>query len=158
MNRLLAASVIASVLAASPARAAQPWDTVDAFHAALQRGDTRAVAALLAPEALIFEAGHVERSAAEYAGGHLAGDAAHAAKTVTRFGARRCMIGSDQAVIATETVSTALDKSDPRIGTETMVLVKAGADWRIGHIHWSSRKLAPGKALPTGTPSAPPCA
>lgn len=151
---------LASLLAffAAPALASESAAKVDAFHAALQRGDTRAASALLAPDALIFEAGHVERSAAEYGGGHLAGDAAHAAKTMTRYGARRCMIGADQAVIATETVSSARDGSDLRFGTETMVLVKSGSEWRIGHIHWSSRKLAPGKPAPAATQSAPPCA
>lgn len=138
---------------AAPLLASEPAHVVDGFHAALQRGDTKAVAALLAPDALIFEAGHVERSAAEYAGGHLAGDAAQAAKTRTTLGARRCMLGTDQAVIATETLSTALDGSDPRAGTETMVLKKFGADWRIGHIHWSSRKLA-SKQAPSAAASA----
>lgn len=157
MPHLLARSAILLALAAAPAAASEPAGTVDAFHAALQQGDTKAAAALLMPDALIFEAGHVEGSAAEYAGGHLAGDAAHAAKTRTRYGARRCLLGTDQAVIATETVSNATDATDSRVGTETMVLVKAGLGWRIGHIHWSSRKLAPGKAPPAGTDNAPAC-
>ncbi len=150
-------TVAAAILIAAPVAAAQPADTVDAFHAALQSGKAEAALKLLAPEALIFEAGHVERSAAEYAGGHLAGDAAYAAKTITRYSARRCLLGADQAVVATETVSTARDGSDPRIGTETMVLSKAGADWRIAHIHWSSRKVAAGKPVPSASSVAPGC-
>jgi hypothetical protein len=123
----------------------------------LQSGSTQAALKMLAPNALIFEAGHIERSAAEYAGGHLAGDAAHAAKTLTRYAARHCILGADHAVIATETVSTARDGSDARIGTETMVLIKDRSDWRIAHIHWSSRKLAAGKPIPPGTSRAPSC-
>lgn len=42
--------------------------TVDAFHAALRRGDTAAVAALLADNALIFESGEAERSKRESKG------------------------------------------------------------------------------------------
>ena len=145
-------------LASSPVAATDPANVVDMFHSALQRGDTGAASALLMPDALIFEAGHVERSATEYAGGHLAGDAAHAAKTRTGFGARRCVLAADQAVIATETITTALDKTDPRIGTETMVLTKVGDAWRIGHIHWSSRKLATGKPVPASQASPPACA
>jgi ketosteroid isomerase-like protein len=145
-------------LVATPVFASEPAAVVDSFHAALQSGDTRAIPSLLTPDALVFEGGHVERSAAEYMAGHLAGDAAHAARTVTRYGARRCMIVAEQAVIATETISSARDGSDPRVGTETMVLTRSGAGWRIGHIHWSSRKIAAGKQVPTGTANPPACA
>jgi ketosteroid isomerase-like protein len=142
---------------AVPVQAAGPAEIVDSFHAALQRGDKQAAAALLSADALIFEAGHVERSAAEYAGGHLAGDAAHAAKTRTTYGARRCILGSDLAVIASETVSTALEGGDPRAGTETMVLTRSGSSWRIGHIHWSSRKLPLDKSQPSSKAAPAPC-
>ena len=135
--------------AASVASAQQgPAATVDSFHAALKRGDSKAVTALLTPDALIFEAGHIERSAAEYAGGHLAGDAAHAAKTVTTPVARQCLIAPAQAVIMSESLTTSDGRTDPRIGTETMVLTKQPAGWQIAHIHWSSRKLPAGAPLP----------
>src|SRR5215213_9615092 len=49
--------------------------TVDAFHAALRGGDTRAAAAVLAEDALIFEAGGAEHSKAEYTEHHLPADA-----------------------------------------------------------------------------------
>src|SRR5687767_1734260 len=58
----------------APARGAAA--TVDAFHAALGRGDTRSAVALLADDALIFEGGGVERTKQEYASHHLAADAA----------------------------------------------------------------------------------
>lgn len=146
------------VLSASAAAAQQgPAATVDAFHAALKRGDSKAVTTLLARDALIFEAGHIERSAAEYAGGHLAGDAAHAAKTVTVTLARQCLITSAQAVIMSESLTTVDGRADPRIGTETMVLTKQPAGWQIAHIHWSSRKLPAGAALPTRRQMAGDC-
>ena len=47
---------------------------VDAFHAALRRGDTSAAGSLLARDALIFESGVAEQSKAEYASHHLAAD------------------------------------------------------------------------------------
>lgn len=126
-----------------------PAATVDAFHSALKRGDSKGVTALLVPDALIFEAGHIERSAAEYAGGHLAGDAAHAAKTVTSLVARHCVGSPTQAVIMSETLTTTDGRSDPRLGTETMVLSNKSGAWQIAHIHWSSRKLPAGSALPS---------
>src|SRR5215208_4886001 len=57
--------------AASPNAAA----VVDAFHSALTSGDAKAAAALLADDALVFEAGGAERSKAEYAAQHLPADA-----------------------------------------------------------------------------------
>lgn len=154
----LAGVPLAFVFPAAAALAATPVDTVDGFHAALGRGDTAAVAALLAPDALIFEAGHVERSAAEYSAGHLAGDAAHAAKTATRYVNRRCMLGTDTAVIATETVSTPTGGGDARIGTETMVLRQGADGWRIAHIHWSSRKPTAAHTPAASQASPLPCA
>ena len=64
----------------APARSAAA--TVDAFHAALHHGDTRAAAALLADDALIFEEGGVERSKAEYVSHHLPADVALDRKSV----------------------------------------------------------------------------
>ncbi len=43
-------------------KAAGAGQVVDAFHAALRAGDTAKAAALLADDALIFEAGYAERS------------------------------------------------------------------------------------------------
>ena len=157
MSQALRHMALTLALISAPVSAAEPAEVVDAFHAALTGGDAKAASALLAPDALIFEAGHVERSTAEYVGGHLAGDIAHAAKTRTAYSARRCLLSPDQAVIATETVSTATDGTDPRIGTETMVLKKLGAGWRIGHIHWSSRKLGPKQTAPKSTPTPARC-
>jgi ketosteroid isomerase-like protein len=157
MSRILAAAAAFALWSVPSSAATDPVATVDGFHAALGRGDTAAAVSLLATEALIFEAGHVERSAREYAGGHLAGDAAHAAKTVTRYMARRCTIKAEMALVATETVSTASAGGDARIGTETMILQRTGADWHITHVHWSSRKLAPGKAVPASQPEPPAC-
>ena len=59
--------------------ATAPVAIVDAFHAALTSGDTRAALDLLAEDVLIFESGGVERGRAEYASHHLAADAAFSA-------------------------------------------------------------------------------
>lgn len=67
-----------TVAAKQASRSAPPREAaavVDAFHAALRRGDTRAAAALLSDDALIFETGGAERSKAEYAAHHLPADA-----------------------------------------------------------------------------------
>ena len=114
--------------------------TVDAFHAALRRGDTRSAAALLADDALIYEEGGAERSKAEYAAHHLPADAAftQAVSTVTTM--RAGYSDGTLAWIASEgrTTGTYNGKALDRVTTETMVLRRVGKAWKIVHIHWSS--------------------
>ncbi len=113
---------------------------VDAFHAALDRGDTRAAASLLADDALIFESGGAERSKAEYAGHHLTADAEFS-RAVSSVVTRRAgsSIGGI-AWIASEgrTTGTYKGKALDLITTETMILRRIGSVWKITHIHWSS--------------------
>jgi len=124
--------------------AAQPAaQTVDAFHAALKRADTAAALALLADDALIFEEGGAERSKAEYAASHLAADAAFST-AVQSVQSRRSGRASGRLVwIATESRTTGRyrNRDINSVGTETMVLRRDGANWRIVHIHWSSRTI-----------------
>jgi ketosteroid isomerase-like protein len=113
---------------------------VDAFHAALKRGDAKAASALLADDALIFEEGGAERSKAEYAETHLPADIEFVQavpSTVIRRSGRS--LGS-LAWIATESrmTGTYRGKAIDRRTTETMVLREVGKAWRIVHIHWSS--------------------
>jgi len=114
--------------------------TVDAFHAVLRRGDTKAAAALLAEDALIFEEGGAERTKAEYAASHLPADAAFSrevSSTVTRRSGRA---DGAFAWIASEGRMTGNYKGRAidRVTTETVVLRRVGRAWKIVHIHWSS--------------------
>jgi len=164
MNRFSAGVAIALLLAATPPLAgahesakgagtsgvlsatAQPAaGTVDAFHAALKRGDTAVALALLAEDALIFEEGGAERSKAEYAASHLAFDAAFSAAVQSVQSRRIGQVSGAMAWIATETRTTGRyrDRDINSLGTETMVLRRDGTTWRIVHIHWSSRNAAP---------------
>ena len=114
--------------------------TVDAFHAALGRGDTEAALALLDDDALIFEQGGAERSKAEYAAHHLTADAAFS-QAVPSLRTRRAGHASESlAWIATEgrTTGTFNGRAVDRVTTETIVLRHVDGDWRIVHIHWSS--------------------
>jgi ketosteroid isomerase-like protein len=130
----LSSAIAAFALALSPAA------TVDAFHAALAKGDTRAAAALLADNVLVFESGSAERSKAEYAAHHLAADAAFS-KGVRSVILRRANDSSaDSAWIATEgrTTGTYKGRAINQLTSETMVLRQTKDGWRIVHIHWSS--------------------
>jgi ketosteroid isomerase-like protein len=119
-----------------------PAAVVDAFHAALARGDTASASALLADDALIFESGGAERSKAEYAAHHLGADAKFAQAVPRSITSRSGVAVGDMAWIATEgrTTGTYGDRAIDSVSTETMVLRKGGDGWKIAHIHWSSAK------------------
>ena len=116
--------------------------TVDQFHAALDRGDTRAASALLAENALIFESGGVERTKAEYAAHHLPADAEFS-RSVSSIVTRRTgsSIGA-LAWVASEGRTSGTYKGKPLDlkTTETMLLRRTSDGWKIVHIHWSSAK------------------
>ena len=116
--------------------------TVDAFHAALRRGDTRSASNMLAGDVLIFEGGGVERSKAEYASHHLGADAAFTQAVPSVMTRRSGNAVGAMAWIASEgrTTGTYNGKLVDRVTAETMVLRRIGREWKIVHIHWSSAK------------------
>ncbi|HEX8240021.1 MAG TPA: nuclear transport factor 2 family protein [Allosphingosinicella sp.] len=121
-----------------PVRA--PAAVVDAFHAALRKGDAEAALALVADDALVFEDGRVERTKAEYALHHAKADAAFSKAVSTKRLKRTGQATADVALIATETRTKGRFRNQDvdRIMVETMVLRRGPAGWRIVHIHWSS--------------------
>ena len=130
---------------------------VDAFHAALGRGDTAAAAALLAEDALIFESGGVERSKAEYESHHLAADAAFSGAVPAVVLRRAGNAANGLAWVATEARMTGKykDRAVDRLSTETMILRDTGRGSKIVHIHWSSQAAKPKAAVtqPSAGPS-----
>lgn len=132
-----AASPVTAPLSRTASAAAM---VVDAFHSALQRGDTEAAAACLATDALIYESGSAERSMAEYAAHHLAADAGFAKVTTRLVTNRAAHTVGDFAWIATESITsgTYKDHAINSKSTETMVLFRQNGSWKIEHVHWSS--------------------
>jgi len=114
--------------------------TVDAFHAALHRGDAQAALALVADDAIVFEDGRVERTKAEYALHHAGADAAFSKAVSTKRLSRTGHASADVALIASESRTRGRFRGQDvdRIMVETMVLRRGSAGWRIVHIHWSS--------------------
>ena len=114
--------------------------TIDAFHAALKRRDTRAAAELVADDALIFEQGGVERSKAEYAAHHLSADARFSSAVSSVVTRRAGHSSGALAWVASEGRITGSfeGRAIDLVTTESMVLRRSGSDWRIVHIHWSS--------------------
>ena len=123
-----------------PESAREAAAAVDAFHAALRIGNTKAAAALLADDALIFESGGVEHSKAEYSAHHLPADADFSRSTTSVISRRSAGSHGSAAWVATEgrTTGKYKGKAVDLLTTETMVLRRAGGAWTIVHIHWSS--------------------
>ena len=127
-------------LGALPLGARQAARAVDAFHAALARGDSVAAAALLDTSAVIYEQGQAELSKAEYVASHLPADIAFLAIARETVGTRTGGANAGLAWIATQGhVEGHLgDRFVVRDTTESMILRKTSLGWRIVHVHWSS--------------------
>lgn len=138
-NAIISFALIAS---SSPAFANEPKETLAAFQVALASGDREKAAELLAPDITIYESGYVERSRAEYAEHHMAGDMA-LAKTATHKVLRQSERRDGNLSVIweeTETNATVKGKVVRYLGTSTALLQKTGDIWTIVHVHWSSRK------------------
>jgi ketosteroid isomerase-like protein len=118
-------------------------DVVNAFHAALKRGDTKAALELMAEDVVIFESGGVERNRAEYETHHLKSDAAFSAATTrTPISQTIASDGNFSSVMSVEFVKgTFRDRPVNTRSVETMVLRKTEGRWRIIHIPWSSASI-----------------
>lgn len=118
----------------------EPVAAVDAFFAALHRGDRAEAERWLDPEVRIFEAGEAEGSRDDYASHHMGEDMAFL-KTARQTVIRRTgdAVG-DLAWVASEQRFAKPDEPGPgsTASTETMVLKRTPDGWRIVHIHWSS--------------------
>jgi ketosteroid isomerase-like protein len=140
---VLAASAAVSG-AATNSRSMNPAETAQAFHGALAAGDAAIVKALLDPEVLIFEAGNIERSLDEYEAHHLPADLKFMSSVTYTQERQIGHTEGDLAWISTEGRMKAKGVGPERIGTETLILRKRADEWRIVHIHWSSREVSKG--------------
>jgi uncharacterized protein (TIGR02246 family) len=115
---------------------------VDAFHNAVAVKDLAAAAALLAEDVKVYEHGGVERSKAQYVAEHLPADAEAVQGTTDTIVSRFSATDGPLAYVITDgrTTSTRDGKTTERKTTETMILRRDPAGWRIVHIHWSSGK------------------
>lgn len=124
----------------APGDSAAVVAVVDRFHAALAEGDTAAVQGLLTADALVLESGGLE-DREEYFSHHLPADMEFAAAVERERRPVRVEIRGDVAwAMATSTATGSFrERAVDSDGAELMVLTRAGGDWRIAAIHWSSR-------------------
>ena len=142
--------VVALMLAVGAPLSAQNADeravdeTVRAFHAALAAGDSAAALRLLAPDAVILEAGGLE-TRAQYREHHLPGDLAYAKAVPSERARATIVVSGDVAwVVGTSrTTGTYRDRPVNSMGAELVVLSRGPSGWMIRAVHWSSRAVRP---------------
>lgn len=136
----------ASTAAAPPSAVAQATDSaavvdaIEAYHRALQEGDTAAVRRLLADDVHVAESGGLE-TREEYLSHHLPGDMAFASAVQRERGPLHVTVQGDVAwaISTSRTTGTFRDRAIDAQGAELMVLSRDDGGWRIRAIHWSSR-------------------
>ncbi len=142
---LLSGSLAAQQPAAirGPNSAADSTDVVravEAYHAALQRGDSAAALSLLASDVVVLESGGVE-TRDEYRSHHLPADMQFAQALPGTRGPVGVKVRGDVAwawstsVVQGEFRGRQINSS----GAELMVLTRSAGGWKIAAIHWSSR-------------------
>jgi hypothetical protein len=96
--------------------------------------------ALLAPDAVVLEAGGTE-TRPEYAAQHLAADSEFAGAVASRRTPLVATVEGDVAWVAqaSESRGSFRGRDTDSTGAELMVLARSEAGWRIRAIHWSSR-------------------
>ena len=134
----------------SRATAQQAADSADVaivvtrFHQALTRGDSAGALKLLAPDAVILEAGEIE-SREDYRSHHLKADIAFAGAVPSVASPIRVVVVKDiaWATSTSRVVGTFQNRPVDSQGAELVVLSRAPDGWRIRAIHWSSRTRRP---------------
>jgi len=130
--------VLALILCLAPATTSAQDSTavvgaVDEFHAALMAKDTVDAMALLAPEAVVLEGGHLE-TRSEYAGGHLSADMEFLSGMKRQIVTRTIRIEGDLAWVSTTShmAGEYYGKSIETNGAELMVLSRHNDGWMYG--------------------------
>lgn len=111
------------------------------YHDALAGGDSAAALALLADDVVILEGGVVE-TREEYRRQHLPADIRGARAARAERSPIRVRVSGDVAWASStsSTQRTTNGTTTRSAGAELMVLVRAGQEWKIAAIHWSSSR------------------
>ena len=89
----------------------------------------------------IFESGSVESSLAEYASHHMESDMAFMGAMQSELISREVIEGNDlAAVLSRYRLQGNYGQRDiDLLTTETLVLKRLDGQWKVAHVHWSSR-------------------
>jgi ketosteroid isomerase-like protein len=124
--------------------AAEAVAALERFSTALSAGNLEAAGAELDASVLILESGGAERTRDEYLGGHAKSDAAFLKAAHLTLKRRTAAATGELAWVGSESEIHATKDGKPLAvaSTETAILKKTAAGWKIVHLHWSSRRLA----------------
>lgn len=108
---------------------------------ALGSGDKTAVMKLLADDVLIYESGGAETSLEEYASHHLNADIKFLSGIEKELISQESFVQDNLAIITSISKMTGTYRDEPVDikSAETLVMERSGENWKIVHIHWSSR-------------------
>lgn len=112
---------------------------VQQFHQALKSKDDKAVLSLLSEDVLIYESGQAERSATEYAGGHMHADMNYLDTISSELIEHQVNVNGDIAISTSRSKNTkeVAGRQTEKNTSETIVVTKINGKWLITHIHWS---------------------
>ena len=149
---LLAVGSMTAVITGSAMSAEKPEASIaDSSHTAskvaedlnqaIRSGDVERLRSLLAEDVLIFESGNVESSLAEYESHHMQSEIAFMSGMNIVLISRQVIDSGDMATVVSQSriQGTYKENEIDLTNTETLVLKKLAGQWKIMHIHWSSR-------------------
>ena len=112
---------------------------VKQFHQALKTVDALTVQSVLSEDVLIYEAGHAERSAAEYTSGHMLADMKYLNGITSELLEHQVMVKGDVAISTARSKNSReqTDEDSVTTASETIILMNIKGQWLITHIHWS---------------------
>ncbi|MGQ0586083.1 MAG: YybH family protein [Gammaproteobacteria bacterium] len=148
--RMAVASLVTALIFAVPVSAKDTdghLQAADELGRAMTAADTAKIKALLAPDVLIYEFGGQETSFDEYAATHMRADIEFMAKVAGTVVDRKHDAAGDLAWVATRRrmIGSYQEKPIDVFSTETLVLRRGPAGWKIVHIQWSSQPATPPK-------------
>jgi hypothetical protein len=126
-----------------PPAAVEPVRVVGDFMTALSKGNLRAAREFLEPGVVVITDGVIRGDRDAYMAQQASADAAFLRRAQRQLLRRDARAGPGMAWVVSEKLFK-LPGGDPKSATamsETIVLVKTPAGWKIAHIHWSSRPL-----------------
>jgi|RhiMetdeSRZDD1v2_1073273.scaffolds.fasta_scaffold282953_4 ketosteroid isomerase-like protein len=114
---------------------------VEAFYAAIKKGDPAAAMSVIAHDAVFLESGKLE-TRAEYEANHLPADIEFESQVTGKRGPMRVTFEGNTAWVIALTDYDGTFQGSPVsfVSAQLVVLARDADNWRIRTIHWSSRR------------------
>ena len=149
-SRLVVVRILAFALGAFPLLAqaryfGNPEAASQVLRGAMTAGEPGPVAAILAPDVIVYQDGREDRTRDAYVARSLADDLAFFRAYFAEVISQDVREDSESAWVTTRTryIGKTVDQGASFIGTETLVLRRIGGSWQIVHIHRSRAEGAP---------------